>query len=159
MQGWLMTTHRATRARRHMKEKENETTNGAESIFGDLIHSYSRAQAIEDGVLVEVDVELARKVGFTIPIALTYAAWASCIPVPDHLKDDPEQSETGRMTDLLRVLRFNIRNRTTRGQEQVDFQLALQQPGGGHQPLKLKAICGPGDDPRPVLTILLPDED
>lgn len=142
-----------------MKDKTNEQTHGVHPDFGELIHSYSRSQAIEDGVLVEVEEELAKRAGFFIPLALTYAAWASCILVPDHLKHDPLQTEAGRMADLLRVLRFNIRNRTERGQERLDFHLAVEQSEGPAEILKLKAICGPGDDIRPVLTILLRDED
>jgi hypothetical protein len=32
-------------------------------------------------------------------------------------------------------------------------------PGATPVPIDLKAICGPGDDGEPVLTVLLPDED
>ncbi len=142
-----------------MKEKQNEQTNGEDSIFGDLIYSYSRAQAIEDGILVAVDKHLAKAAGIGIPVALTYAAWASCIPVPDHLKNDPEQSEAGRMSDLLRVLWFNMCHRSQPGHGQIDFQIALQQPSGRHKSQKLKALCSPGDDHRLVLTIMLPEED
>jgi hypothetical protein len=142
-----------------MKEKKTDSHNDQNSIPGNLIYSYSRQQAINDGVLVEVDERIARTAGFTIPIAVTHAAWASCIPIPDHLKRDPEQSEAGRLNDLLRVLQFTIRHQTTPRQDQVDFQLALQQPGGGHKSLKLKCVCGPGDDHRPVLTIMLQTED
>ena len=28
-----------------------------------------------------------------------------------------------------------------------------------HETVQLKAICGPGDDGEPVLTVLTPDED
>lgn len=141
-----------------MKEKEKDLQHGEDSLFGNLIYAYTREQAIQDGVLVEVDDLLARAAGFRIPVALTYAAWASAISVPDHLKHDLEQSETGRLKDLLRVLEFYIRNRPC-SDDRLEFTLQLQQPEGRHRTLKLKAICGPGDDPRPVLTIMLHDED
>lgn len=142
-----------------MNDKNNKHEDERDSIFGDLIHSYSRAQAIEDGVLMAVDPQAAQQAGFKIPVALTYAAWASVIPVPEHLKKDPEQSEAGRMADLLRVLRFNIRNYTTGAADQVDFKIELQQPDGSHERVCLKAIIGPGDKLEAVLTIMLPDED
>ena len=41
----------------------------------DLIHSYTRAQAIEDGVLVDVS-DVATEAGFKLPVAITRAAWA-----------------------------------------------------------------------------------
>ncbi|MEZ6033421.1 MAG: DUF6573 family protein [Planctomycetaceae bacterium] len=141
-----------------MKEKKIDSQNGQDSSFGNLIYAYTRQQAIQDGVLVAVDESLAQAAGFRIPVALTYAVWALAIPVPDHLKHDLEQSETGRLQDLLRVLEFYIYNRPF-SEERLDFTLQLQQPDGTHRPLKLKAICAPGDDPRPVLTILLRDED
>ena len=143
-----------------MKEKQNEQTHDEDSIFGDLIHSYSRAQAIEDGLLIGIDPEVGRKAGFRIPIALTYEAWGSCIPVPDCLKDDPEQSEDGRLQDLLRVLRFNIRHCTEIDQTRLNFWLALQIPGtDDHEKLELTAVCGPGDNCEPVITVMLPDQD
>ena len=46
----------------------------------DLIHSYSRAQAIEDGVLIDVST-VAREAGITYPVALTSAAWGRCVTV------------------------------------------------------------------------------
>ena len=39
----------------------------AESIFGDVIYSYTRAQAIEDGVLVDAG-PMAKEVGFKLYI-------------------------------------------------------------------------------------------
>lgn len=105
-----------------------------------------------------VDESLAQAAGFRIPVALTYAVWALAIPVPDHLKHDLEQSETGRLQDLLRVLEFYIYNRPF-SEERLDFTLQLQQPDGTHQAVKTQCDLRPGDDPRPVLTILLRDED
>ncbi len=31
--------------------------------------------------------------------------------------------------------------------------------GGQKRPVQLKAVCGPGDDGEPVITVMLPDED
>lgn len=143
-----------------MNDKDKKHEDERDTIFGDLIHSYSRAQAIEDGVLIGIAPEVASKAGFRIPIALTYEAWASCIPVPDCLKDDPEQSEGGRLHDLLRVLRFNICHCTEKDQTRLNFWLALQIPGTeDHEKLELTAVCGPGDNCEPVLTVMLPDQD
>jgi len=41
-------------------------------IFGAVIFSYPRAQAIEDGVLIDVP-RVPRETGITIPVALTGA--------------------------------------------------------------------------------------
>jgi len=44
----------------------------------EVIDSYTRAQAIEDGVLIDVS-NAAKEAGFRIPIALTTAVWADCV--------------------------------------------------------------------------------
>lgn len=44
-----------------------------------VIHSYSRQDAIEDGVLIECPQDLGREAGFVIPIAFTAAAWADAV--------------------------------------------------------------------------------
>ena len=47
----------------------------------DMIHSYSRADAIEDGNLVDVSERAEHAagymMGFKVPVAMTAAAWES----------------------------------------------------------------------------------
>ena len=50
----------------------------------ELISSYSRAEAIADGQLIDV-TELAREAGLRYPTALTAAVWAGCVEVPQGL--------------------------------------------------------------------------
>ena len=71
----------------------------------DVIDSYSRKQAIDDGVLVDVS-EMAREAGFKFPTALTRAVWNEYVSVPD---DVSCQDEKGRLWDILCMLRFRIR--------------------------------------------------
>ena len=47
-----------------------------------VIFSYTRAQAIADGVLIDVS-ELAKEAGFRFPVAVTAGVWAECVAVPD----------------------------------------------------------------------------
>lgn len=47
-------------------------------VFGEVISSYSRKQAIEDGVLIDV-TEAANQLGFRVPVAMTSAAWGDCV--------------------------------------------------------------------------------
>ena len=44
------------------------------AAFGPPISTYTRAQAIEDGFLVDVS-ETPREAGFKIPVALTRTVW------------------------------------------------------------------------------------
>ena len=69
-----------------------------------VIFSYTRAQAIADGVLVDAS-ELAKEAGFRFPVAVTAGVWAECVAVPDGVAG---QDETGRLWDVLNVLRFAI---------------------------------------------------
>src|SRR5512147_2842343 len=71
---------------------------------GTLIFSYTRAQAIADGVLRDVS-ELAKEAGFRFPVAVTAGVWAECVAVPAGVTD---QDETGRLWDVLTMLRFAI---------------------------------------------------
>jgi hypothetical protein len=70
-------------------EREMTQLAEREDVFGEAIYSYSRRQAIEDGVLVDVGPELfanpaeredmPKQAGFQVPVALTYAAWVDCV--------------------------------------------------------------------------------
>ena len=44
------------------------------TAFGPVLSAYTRAQAIEDGILVDVS-ETAREAGFRIPVAVTRTVW------------------------------------------------------------------------------------
>ena len=123
---------------------------------GDLIHSYSRAQALADGVLVDVS-STAREAGFKYPVALTAAAWVKCVAVPPGVLC---QDETGRLWDLLTMLRFAIRGHSGAAPE-VRFAVHVRNDNRRRTPplVRLKAVCGPGDQGEPVLTVMMPDED
>src|SRR3990167_8912386 len=72
------------------------------SVFGDVIYAYSRAQAIEDGVLVDVS-ETAREAGFKFPVAVTRTLWNGYItPLEESRKWG--QSESGRLWDVVYML-------------------------------------------------------
>lgn len=137
------------------KALQNEAAEPGGSPFGDLIFSYTRAQAIEDGVLIDVS-ETARECGFVLPVALTQAAWAVCVGVPG---DTPGQDESGRLWDLLTLLRFEICKNRGQATSRVDFSVSVQQSPRKRERVALYALCGPGDDGEAVITVMLPNED
>ncbi len=47
----------------------------------EMIHSYTRKQAIDDGLLIDVS-EMAKEAGFKWPIAITATVWNQHV-VPD----------------------------------------------------------------------------
>ena len=122
------------------------------------VYTYTRAQAIADGVLLDV-TPVAQEAGFTCPVALTAGLWAKYgtqTPGEDH----------GTVWDILWMLRCaatGIRpvkvEDYTEGQI-VWFKLSLT-PKGKQKPelVTLKAIAEFGDDGKEIITILLPDED
>ena len=125
----------------------NDETMAGE-IFGDLIYSYTRAQAIEDGVLVDVS-ERAKRAGIKYPTACTAGVWAliDCLPESD------TDTLAGivrdvRAEEVLRVMLAAIRQ--ARSTDRVTFRVL----GAA-----LWAQCGPGDTAAPVITIMVEGED
>jgi hypothetical protein len=123
---------------------------------GIVIHSYSRKEAIDDGVLIDV-TDTAREAGFQIPVAVTSSVWSDCVTVPDGVVG---QDERGRLWDVLTMLFFAVRNLRNSGSI-IRYQLHVRNDNRDAEPplVELKAICGPGDDESPCITIMFPDED
>jgi len=125
----------------------------------DLIFSYSRKQAIEDGVLVDLmqpqTEALVREAGFKVPVAMTAEAFATAV-CPLDGKLPAGQDLNGRLWDVLVMLRMAISPQ--RNTDRVDFAVEVSD-GRKHQRVDLYALIGPGDEGEPVLTIMLPCED
>jgi hypothetical protein len=120
-----------------------------------LVHRYTRADALRDGVLVDVSAT-AREAGIRWPVALTRAVWERCVAVPSGVAC---QDEAGRLWDVVWLLRCAIARRPAGNV--VPFALHVRNDNReGTPPLvRLKAVCGPGDQGEPVITVMLPDED
>lgn len=98
---------------------------------------------------------------------MTRTAWAETIEVGGTWKSDGEgevlelkggQSLTGRLWDLLWMLR--VASGQAGNTDRVQFQVLVDVQGDGHhETVKLWALCGPGDDAAPVITIMLEGED
>ena len=121
----------------------------------EIIHAYSRREALEDGFLVDLG-QLAREAGFRWPLAVTRAVWDVLEP-SEELKREG-QSWTGRAWDMLCVLRVSLRQ-SRDGREARFAPLFVRKPGGAPEPVALRAVSGPGDDGEPVITVMLADED
>jgi hypothetical protein len=66
-------------------------------LFGEVIHAYTRADALADGVLIDVS-QTAHEAGIRYPVALTRAAWERCVRVPPGVAC---QDEAPRLWDLV----------------------------------------------------------
>lgn len=123
----------------------------------EIIHTYSRADAIRDGVLVDV-TSTAAEAGFTVPVALSAAVYEDCVRWDE--SDPRPQDEEGRLWDVLSMARLAARDagRVRR----VIFELRrIDRAGYGHTPgrVRLALEIGPGDTAEPVITIMQPHED
>ena len=148
---------------------QTTTADAMREIFGEPIHVYTRSQAIEDGMLIDVSTT-AREAGIVWPVAITSAAWADACAWSD--ADDKRkgggacwQSESGRLWDVVwmasRAIRAGLR-RGHDGRDPILFQvLRIPRDGRGVRPrlTTLKLQVGPGDQGEPVITVMMPDED
>ena len=145
-----------------------------DEIFGEVIYSYTRAQTIADGVLVDLSdpsftfrpgLPILKEAGIKFPVAMTSAAFARTVQDPDIDEPlPPGQDVSGRLWDVLTV----FKHYALRGGELIFFPVSVQnwvRVNGERttstklETVNLKAVCGPGDTPAPVITIMLPDED
>ena len=127
----------------------------------EVISTYTRAQALEDGLLLDV-TEVAREVGFCWPVAMTRAAWEDCVAWSE--TDNQRQlyqDESARLWDVLWVA-WNAIRRNPRNEPWVRYHLCrVPRDGKSVTPsaATLKLVAGPDDGGEPVVTILHPDED
>lgn len=118
----------------------------------DVIHSYTRADALADGTLVDATAT-AKEAGIKFPVALTQAVWDSYVKVPAGVV---AQDEAGRPWDVVWMLRNAIAQ--TAGSE-VRFTVYVRNHNRRPKPVTLKALCHGGDHAEPVVTVMLPNED
>ena len=133
----------------------NQDTNN-DSPFGDVVYSYTRAQAVADGVQVEV-TKTAQEAGIRFPVFLTRTVFDAYVAVPAGVTG---QDEAGRLWDVVWMLRFAIQ-RTKSGVERLPFALYVRNDNRAAKLIKLIAVAGPLDidDPAPAITVMMPDED
>ena len=119
-----------------------------ENLFGETIYSYSRAQAIDDGVLADLSQVDSIRQHWKLPFACTSAIWAI---IEEALKQEG-QDLPGICHDISTMAKLAIRS--TREAEQIPFTVII---AGKERAMKLH--IGPGDTDAAVLTLMLPNED
>ena len=126
------------------------------TAFGPVVYSYTRAQAVADGVQVEVS-KVAAEAGIRFPMFLTRTVYDAYVTVPP---DVSGQDESGRLWDIVWMTRFAI-IRAKPGTNRVPVALYVRNDNHRAKLVKLIATCGPTDidDPAPAITVSMPDED
>jgi hypothetical protein len=140
--------------------RTSRPTRASNSPLGELL-SFSarecvpRADAIADGVLIYLSAT-AKEAGFRFPVALTAAAWGERVTVPPGVAC---QDEGRRLWDVLWMLHCAAGR--SDGESEISFAVHVRKDNRERTPplARLKAICGPGDQGEPVITVMMPDED
>lgn len=132
------------------------------SLFenADIVHTYTRQQALEDGLLVDVS-ELAREAGFRYPVAVTLAVHENYV----HWTEEDNKRQTyqdieGRLWDILWMMRLQKKRISETGLFEF-YCIPRNDKSRRQTPIKttLKALCHGDDEGEPVITIMLPNED
>jgi DNA repair protein RadC len=141
-------------------ETQNNSFKRAASPFSDdVIYTYTREQALADGVLVDVS-RMAGEAGFKFPTAITADLHTRL--EPNEAERTRGQSYEGRLWDVLWMASLGARKagRTDR----VSFQVILAEIDDRHprktqqNVLTLWCVIGPGDHGEPVITIGFPQD-
>ena len=134
-----------------------------------IIHRYTRAQALADGVLVDVTAT-ASETGIVYPVAVTAEVWHLIEQIPTAY---PWEDVRGRLWDVVWMLRCAIK--VPRGYErlidreeivvlahpdEIHYRLILHhaETAESDGEIVLKAVTGPGDAGEPVITVMTLDE-
>ncbi len=120
----------------------------SENPFGELIYAYTRKQAIADGVLVDLSQVECMRQHWKHHFACTAAVWS----IMEQALAKEGQDISGICHDISTMAKLAIHG--AHNTAEVRFETII---GGTRHALKLHV--GPGDDPTPVLTLMLPNED
>jgi len=119
----------------------------------EVIYTYTRDQALSDGVLIDVTA-MAKEAGFSCPAAITAALFAELSPNSRELSFG--QSYDGRLWDVLFIAQMAARRAIWDSQTAFCVSLAVCPEKLGRlrkRLLNLWLVIGPGDDHEPVITI------
>ena len=121
-----------------------------------LVYAYTRAQAVADGVQIEV-TKTAQEARIRYPVFLTRAVFDAYVAVPPNVTG---QDEAGRLWDVVWMLRFAI-SRARGHTDRLPVALYVRNDNRAPKLVKLIAQAGPLDidDPSPAITIMLHTED
>ena len=129
-----------------------------QKLFGEPIHTYSRAQAIEDGALVdfsdpESDTGGVCRQHYKFPISATAAVFEIMKKAVDNRRFCNDYA--GILHDMLSMSKILGRKLDA---STVIFRCIIQGAGRSKY-YDFKLQVHPGDHGEPVITIMLPDED
>jgi len=134
----------------------------------DLVYSYTRSQALKDGVQVRIPDQLRKEAGIKYPVFVTCSVWDEYLRVPDKMWHQDMES---RIWDMLFMfaMKVHVEKPTT---DKISFEVVFQIPKDRklqsnekgdeyYREVTLDAVIGPMDfdNMAPVITIMKPGED
>lgn len=131
-------------------------TQETQNPFADaeVISIYTRAQALADGLLVDV-TDHARAHLFQHPVAFTRNCYTQVIAEWCRYM---ERAEEDRLHDILDRLAETARV-TPPPRDRIRLAIGTRDGEGVAYLVELIAHCGPGDDLEPVITVMLPEDE
>lgn len=128
-----------------------------QSHSDEFMIAYTRAQALEDGVLIDLSEWASSRTGFVggfkIPVAVTAAVWSDVESIPS--RDQGCQDVRGRAHDVLCIA--SLAARQNPNANAVTFRVLLSV--GDKSEVIYRLVIGPGDHGEPVATIMQLGED
>jgi len=127
-------------------------------VFGEVIFKYTRQDALNDGILVDISKAPATiEAGIRIPVAVTSGVYDVLNPDDDLRKQG--QDFEGRLWDMWMIFKYELKG-TGENTDELHFAPLFLMTGHRKPiPVKMWAKCGPGDNAEPVITIMLEGED
>jgi hypothetical protein len=129
-----------------------------------IIHTYTRAEAIADGLLVLVDEKMRQEAGFKYPIAIHKKVWDLYVDwTAEDNRRQTYQDVSGRLWDILMMLRF-MAGKSQTLDSWIQFTVhVIPRQRDSHttkpQRVHLWANIHPGDNGEPVITMMENKED
>lgn len=127
-----------------------------QEIFGEVISKYSREQAIEDGVLIDV-TEKAKEAGFKTPVCITQHLHSVINNIPERKKGI--ESYSGRLWDVLWMASLAVRGEFGKEDPKtyLPFSLYITYPGPTTKPKIQNLIIA--FNKAEGFTIMFPEDD
>lgn len=127
-----------------------------------LIHAYTRAQAIADGVLIPIHPQVSEAGGFRVPIAFTAGAWGAAVGFGGDETDGWMRAGAVLAAARLEYRQAALRARMGLGtavEDRIHFGHDMEADTGGVETLQMWMLIGPGDAGEMVGTVMLEGED
>ncbi|MCC7065854.1 MAG: hypothetical protein IT456_23810 [Planctomycetes bacterium] len=123
----------------------------------ELIHAYTRAEALADGALLDVTAAASPSGmlgGFTVHVAVTAGLWAAIEAIPASLVGVADVR--GRLHDVLWMARVAAQQLV--GRSAGTYSVVLPLKGARKRVQTLRIEIGPDDYGAPCITIGFPED-